>query len=437
LRLEPKDKAAGPLSITLGGECPKDTRQALLLREQAGRGARAACIDAAAVTNLTIDSQAMRLPGPFAAETDEVEELRIVRGAQKLDLARKDKAFVLRAPGSSEVPLNVGNQRISAILSAETRPATADSVGAGDGEISIQVSGGDEDSHREERILLGKPRAGAGLCFKRVTDNVTRCVADASAHDFEPDARLLKSLSLLSFAPSELSSFDVEAADFKERVLRRADGGYELQQPKGFAYDASRVADAVQGLGTLAAERWVAAGDEPAFGFAKPALRVSIRLAAQPEPRELLVGAKLHGGYYARLSPDPAVFVLSSELYSTLAEPLIDRTLCPFADAELGRIEARAGAGQPRSVEGPLREALSALRASGVAHLGPARAGEGFEAPKLEIAFVSKGGQRARVLIGRCEPGDTPRCYARLGNVDATFTLQGDIATSLRTLIIE
>jgi len=435
LELQPRDAAAPPVTITIGGSCPKDAQLALLLREQNGRAPRAGCIGASSLVELAVDSDALRLRGPFAAETDEVEELRIVRGAQKLEIARKDKGFVLRAPSQNDVPLKVGNERIAAVLAARGDAASGDVASPGDGEITIQISGGDEDAHREERILLGKPRADKSVCFRRVADGVTRCVAASQAHDLEPDARLLKSLSVLAFAPSELSSFSVEAPDFKERVARRSDGGYQLEEPAGFAHDGAQVAEAVRQLGTLEAERWVAAADEPAFGLSQPVLRVKVQLSNQP-PRELVLGERYRfTARYARLSPDPAVFLLDSELYSTLAQPLIDRTLCPFDDGAISRIDAKIRGAKPIALDGPLREAIGALRASGVAHLGPGRPNESFNKPDLELTYVSSGGKSARLLIGRCEPTESPRCYARRDDVDATFTLESNIAVSLRKLI--
>lgn len=436
LKLTPKDAAAGAVTITLGGACPKNPQQALLLREQTGRAPRAGCVDASFVTGLSIENDALRLRGPFAAETDEVEELYIARGAAKLELARKDKGFVLRAPGHSEVPLDVGNERIAAILGAEGELATTDVVGSGDAEIRVQIAGGDEASHREERILLGKRRPDHGLCFKRLADGITRCVTDEHSGDLEPDARLLRSLTLLDFAPSELVSFSVKTHDLEQRVGRGADGNYELEAPKGFAYDAARVTDAVQGLGTLQATRWVAPGDEPnQYGLNEPVLRARVRLTSSTEERELLIGNTLRGGYYGRLSPDPAVFVLGASLVSTLSEPLIDRALAPFTEDELATVEYRIGAGPPQKAEAALREALLALRASGVAHVGAARPDEGFERPELTLEYAAKSGKRKRVMIGLCEPLHASRCYARREGVNATFLLHNDIARTFRDLI--
>jgi hypothetical protein len=152
------------------------------------------------------------------------------------------------------------------------------------GELSIQITGADEASHRSEQVLVGKPRRDGSVCLKRSADAVVLCFTAEAAHAFEPDATLLKGLTVFSFAPSEVSSFSIEAAGMRETVLRHEDGSYELAEPKGFKHDGALVADAVQTLGALQAARWVAIADDPSFGLGAPRLRATVTLTADPSP---------------------------------------------------------------------------------------------------------------------------------------------------------
>src|SRR6185369_8990211 len=209
-----------------------------------------------------------------------------------------------------EVPLDAGNQRVSAILGARgerpSAPLSALNLEPPAGDVTIQIAGGDEASHRQERVLVGRARHDGSVCLQRDADHVVICVDAQTARAFAPDATLLKGLNVLSFAPSELSTFSVDAAGLGERVRRHDDGSYELEEPKGFLHDGSLVADAVQTLGALQAARWVSAsGDDPSFGLTSPRLRVGISLSAGGPTRELFVGAPTEGGYFARVSPDP------------------------------------------------------------------------------------------------------------------------------------
>lgn len=446
------DQSLAPVTLSFAQACPNDPTQALVMREQPGRSARAGCVPKEVADALHVSVDELRVTAPFAARPDEIEELRVVRGGQKLELARHDKEFVLRAPSHGEVPLDAGNARIAAIVDARgERPAKSSLAELGlepaAGEMSVQIAGADEAAHRSEWALVGKPRRDGSVCVKRTADGVVLCFGADTARAFEPDATLLKGLTLFNFAPADLVSFSIDAAGLHEVVRRHEDGSYELEQPKGFVHDGALVADAVQALGTLQAMRWVAESDAPSFGLATPRLRVNITLGAEPSPRELLVGAATPGGYFARIGTDPGVFVLARSVVDELGAPLIDRGLTPFAESESSRITVRAGdrslsftrpdqtwlapPNQPAQAT-RLLEPLSALRAEFAVHLGAATPAEGLAKPSCEVTFVAKSGKRVRLLIGsRDTLNDTPIAYARRDDVDATFALAQRTAAAL------
>jgi hypothetical protein len=441
------DKAAPAITLSLASSCPKDPAQALLLLEQPGKSPRAGCIPPEVAQGLHVNVDELRWSGPFAARTDEVEELRITRGSQKLELARKDKAFVLRAASNAEVPLDAGNARISAIVEAKgERPATNDlaelGLAPGAGELSIRIAGGDATAHRSEVVTVGKPRRDGSVCVKR-GDAVVLCFDAEAARAFEPDASLLKGLNIFSFAPSDLASFSVEGPGLHQTVRRNDDGGYQLEEPKGFKHDGSLVADAVQTLGTLQAVRWVAPGDDASLGLAPPRLHVSVTLAAGAGVRSLDIGGATAGGFFARASSDPGVFVVARSVFEALSAPLIERTLVPVPEAELVSIQLETGGHvvtAARSAErwqgllkGEAVEAILSLKAEQTVHLGAAKAHEGFVKPSLTLRFTAKNGQQYRLLVGaRDTLDDSPIAYARLDGVDATFALSERTATMLR-----
>ena len=451
VKLDLFDKSVPPITLTLGGGCPKAPELSLLLREQPGKPGRAGCLPNDIAAALHFTTAELRLAGPFAARADEIEELKLVRGSQKLELARKDSAFVMRAPTPGDVALEAGNERISSILQARGERSTASAVSLGleppAGEVSVQVAGASEASHREEKLLLGKARPDGSVCAKRQLDAVVLCFDKNSARAFEPDASLLRGLAVWSFAASELASFAVESKELHERVRRNADGSFELEEPKGFVHDGSLVADAVQALGALQAARWVATSDDPSFGLSAPRLRVTVT-PTTGAPRELVIGAETSDGYFARLSPDPAVFVLPRVAFADLSTPLVDRALCRWSKEELARVElgqgsrsltltregeAWQGSGVSSARAAELVEAVSALRAEQALHLGAARPNEGFGKPTATVSLTDKAGQRSRLLLGaRDTLGDSPIVYARRDDVDATFALSRRAAEDLQ-----
>jgi hypothetical protein len=454
LVLAVKDHAIKPITLSFGASCPKEPALALalVLREQDGHASRAGCIPQDVATALHVGGDDVRLRRPFSARTDEVEELRVSRGSQKLELARKDKAFVLRGPSSADVPLDAGNARISAIIEARGEAVPSPSLKdlglePAAGELSIQLASADEASHRSEKVAVGTPRPDGRVCVKRDADGVVLCFSAETAHAFEPDATLLKGLGLLGFAPSELASFSVVAPDLRESVRRNDDGSYDLIEPKGYLHDGSLVADAVQTLGTLQAARWVSGADNARFGLAEPRLRVTVTLKSGVS-RELAVGAATEGGFFARLGPDPGVFVLARSAFSDLSTPLIDRALCPLAKSEIAKItlkigsrsssierrgEAWDGAAVSSARAGELAETLSALRADFTVHLGAAKANEALAKPNLVVELSNGAGKSYRLRVGaRDTLNDSPIAYARLDGVDATFALSQRTVQSLQ-----
>jgi hypothetical protein len=441
------DKQAQPVTLAFG-TCPSNPAEALVLKEQAGKGPRAGCIPAEVAAALRVSAAEARLEGPFAARVDEVEELRISQGSQKLELARKDRGFLLRAPSNTEVLLDAGNARISAIVGTKgQRPTNVNLAELGlspsQGELSIQIAGADEAAHRSERVLVGKKRPDGGVCVQRQADQVVLCFNEEAAHAFEPDATLLKGLNLFRFAPSELQSFTLDAKGMKQVVRRSPEGSYTLEEPKGFKHDGSLVADAVQTLGTLQAVRWVPAGDLASFGLEPPRLRVSITLAEGAGSRELFVGAPTAGGFFARASTDPGVFVLSRADLDLLATPLIERALLPVPEAELVSIQvesggrtsqvAQVGARWEGGLTGEVVEAILALKAAQTVHLGAETPTEGLARPSVIVRFAAKNGQQFRLRVGANDAlGDSPIAYARLDGVDATFALSARTAKMLR-----
>jgi hypothetical protein len=451
LQLQPLDTKRAALTLTLGRSCPGAPEQALVLREGGEQPARAGCIPREVGEALRVTPEQLELKRPFSARVDEVEELELRRGDQKLELSRKDGGFLLKLPSRSEVPLDAGTQRLRQLVAvkAERVPQpdlAALGLSAPQGEAVIHLSGADGQRGRRELVKLGKPRADGSLCLQREADAVVLCLAAADAAAFLPDATLLKSLELTSFTPSQLAGFTLETPQLRQQVRRNPDGTFTLEEPQGYRHDGALVSDALQLLGDLHAERWVAGQAAAEHGLASPRLRADIELLADPKARrELRVGSPAEAGFFATLSPDPGVFVLARSSVLALESPLLDRALCPVPRAELARIELERGSkrlvltrrdevweasGSARA--GDLAETLSSLRAEQTVHLGPPGPGEGLAAPSLVVRFIDTKGTARRLRVGA---RDTLRganiAYARLDGVDATYALS---ATTLNAL---
>jgi hypothetical protein len=189
--------------------------------------------------------------------------------------------------------------------------------------------------------------------------------------------------------------------------------------------------------------RWVAKSDDASFGLERPRLHVSVTLAAGAGQRSLDVGAATSGGFFARASSDPGVFVLARSVFEALSAPLIERALVPVPETELLSIQLESGGHRVTATHsgerwqgtlpGEAVEAILALKAEQTVHLGAAKAHEGFAKPSLTLRFTAKNGQQYRLLIGaRDTLDDSLIAYARLDGVDATFALSERTASMLR-----
>ncbi len=436
--------AAGPdVTLTLGGSCPTVPEQSLALREQPDHGAKAGCVPRDLVEAFRVTPADLVASTAFGARLDEVEELQLAEGGRTLDLARKERGFVMRKPRPSEVPLDAGNQLISTLLSAKGQRLVAPQLAelgleAPLGKVTLRLAVG-ESVARAEAVQVGKVRADGSLCIQRDADKVVLCVDPVAAQAFRPDTAVVKPLDLLSVAPSEMTAIAVETPGLHQRVVRDADGSYALTEPAGFKHDGALVADLAQALGTLRAVRWLSAEDDGSHGLAAPRLRAKLELAKGAPPRELVVGARASDGYFAQLLPDPAVFVLARSDVEELEQPIIDRALCPLEEPAIARIELGQGSGrltlthtgeqwsseklEPARAQA-LAETLIALRAEQTLHLGAPKPNEGLSRPSLVIGYVDAQGKRRQVSVGA---GTTVRndelAFARLDGVDATFGL--------------
>lgn len=455
VRLEPHDPALPPVELKLGGACPGAPSLIVVLREGQGGPGKAGCLAREIGQALRVVPDELRLKTPCFARMDEVEELSLRIGTAKLELARKDTGFRLRAPNTGEVALDAGNQRITEIVRAvatrvESPELSRLGLAPASGELTVQAAGVKDRARQVERVLVGAPLADGSLFLQRERDKVVLRLDAEAARAFRVDASLLRPLEVLSFSPSELGSLSIHTQGRTERVSRSREGLYQLESPAGFSHDASLVADVVQTLGTLRAERWVADTDDGSFGLSKPQARVTLELLALAQGpagrRELTLGGPSLGGVFAKLDSDPGVFILARSAGMALTGSLVDRSLSPANLAALTQLELASGSRRLRlqrrdaswQSDGPLSparvlalvEALSSLKAAFLVHFGAALPNEGLTEPSLQVTFTGDKGEVRRLRIGRRDTlQGTSVFYARLDGVDATFAVaQGSLS---------
>jgi hypothetical protein len=152
------------------------------------------------------------------------------------------------------------------------------------------------------------------------------------------------------------------------------------------------------------------------------------------------LGADAPNGLYARRLSDGALFVAPRRWREQARRLLVDRHRFSVEASALAKVTLEHGRqrlvlrrreGALRLEEGPatasvsaLVEALETLRADEVAHLGPARADEGFAVPQLRVALEKLDGSSVRFDVGAFGlVRDARMAYTRVAGVDAIYLI--------------
>lgn len=457
LVLTPRERRAPSLALELGAPCPVDAALVLVLRRSPAEVA--GCVRKTLFDALKPPSKDWVDRTPFFAEPDEIEELVIEDGRRRLELARVEQGFSLRAPVKGKVELDAGNQRLDAMASLRGELLPKESMPPIELDARRRVTAravSPLDAETVEETLLVGRSADGRLLLRREQDGALLALDAESARLFEADATLIRSLQVLELEPSRLLSVDVRGSDLHQTLRRTQSGAYELEAPEGFSRDGALTSRLVDTLRSLRAVRWVA---DEARGFGLDAPRIQVRLGiedgdAGARQRELRVGSLTSGGAFASLDSD-GVFVIESATLETLTTWLIDRSVFMLDTDALNRLELERGPqrvvlsrrgnqlvqseGSPDLTPDQIRSVTAALAdfyAEAALHVGPPDRREGFERPLLRVsAELTRPGGGARRVAFRVGAGDAWRnvsvYYARLDGGNASYAVARSRVTPL------
>jgi hypothetical protein len=440
--------AQSPLRFQVGGSCPGDDTELVLVRQ--APNAQSACVARELEATLGLKRDAFLDEHAFSLHVDEVEELTIDSGQSKFRLVRKGTSFVLHTKTDSDVELEPGNQRIGDLLEARgsivagAKPSEL-GLDPAENKVSLRASGSSEADALVEVVRVGHKNPAGNLFVYREADGVTLEIPRDQAHAFAQDSTLLYSKKLSEFGPSSFISAEIAAGAGRQVLSRGANGELQLESPKGFAPDGGLSADVIQALGALTAERFVADADDGSFGFSHSPLNVHFSFkneASAKTSHTLVFGDETALGVYATLDQGGPVFVLPRTVQETLDTLLVNRSvfsaepasLASFALEQGGRtlrferhgehFEPTKAGSLPEDRMPDLLEALGNLRPEAAIHIGPAELAEGFSKPILSLSIAPKIGPAQTVTIGA---GDSWRAtsvfYLRVAGVNATFVI--------------
>ncbi len=266
-----------------------------------------------------------------------------------------------------------------------------------------------------------------------------------------------RSRAVLAREADDVVGLSITRGAVEERIASE-DGAWRVVAPLTAPADRVATRELIRALVTLRAARWVGAHEEPAYGLARPSLRVHIELR---EPRDeaggsesagastppadartaidLEVGGETDGGAFARIVGERDVFVLPEETLEALRRPLLDRELVALdttnatsvrltLDGVVSEIAQRDGVwvhgdvpAAPDATSAFL-ERLRSLRARSVVSYGHEPA---FE-PQL-VLEVRSGDEVRSLAVGAIEGAqESASALARVSGLDATFRLSAD-----------
>ena len=448
-RFEVESKASKqPFSFDVGGSCPGDPSQLVVVRRSPDAQSACATRELQATLRLSVDDFADR--HAFSLHSDEVEELDIKGGAHKFALLRKGNAFVLHATSDHDVELEAGNQRITALLEAVGEPATdkkPSELGLDPARMTVTLrSSAARDADVVQQVVrVGDTDSAGNLWLYRERDGAVLSMPRESARYFLPDSTLLFSRKLTEFGPSSFVSAEITRAGGNQSFARGSNDALVLLEPKGFELDGALASDVIQALGSLTADRFVADHDDGSFGLAKPSLSVHFVSKSDTVPQiehVLNFGSETPLGVYATLDEAGPVAVLQRSVRDACDTLLINRSVFPtMADAFSAisieahgrslRLERHGGelspvpaSALPKDRVADVLEALGNLHPEAATHTGPALPAEGLEKPSLILRLTPKVGPTQTVSFGA---GDSWRStsvfYLRVAGIDATFVM--------------
>ena len=202
--------------IEVGGVCPKNANEVVALRREPEP--LAACAPKSVMPGLSTPAEELVDRSLFTLRTDEVEAFVSVEADKRLELERKEKGFVMRAPQSGQIELEPGNQRIQSMLATrgelvqDAKPADL-GLDPPRGSVLMRSTAPLESRVVEESISIGKAAADGRVNVQRKQDGAVLLIDAVSAKSLLPDATLdAKSDNFRIFSQRSAGDRDQDAA---------------------------------------------------------------------------------------------------------------------------------------------------------------------------------------------------------------------------------
>src|SRR6266542_447772 len=417
----PEPTSAPRALIDVGGDCPGKSEATVAVRREPAPK-KAGCVPRSVLDSLSLTPESFVDRHLFSLRVDEIEQIALVSGGERLELVRSGVAGHMRAPSDAEVEAEVGQSFARTLheLSAEevVLHAKAEDFGfsaAPRATATLTKIDAADESAGTETIELGSETSDGFAYVRRLGDGAVLKVARDVARALVPSSFALRSRKVIDEAPARILRLFIASAAVHEVLRQSGSGEWTFEEPKGLAVDTRLADDVAEALANLRADRWVADDDDGSFGIAGS--RGSYQLELEGGLIRIETGRATSGGVFARRTDRPGIFVLPLVTQRTLETWAIDRSYFMVEPASVReiRLERRG----ERQVLAPARGAspeaglvteqfettrgvLAEARAEGVVHRGAPGREEGFDKPLLIVSVVrAEPAPTLRFVIGR------------------------------------
>ncbi len=439
--------------IVIGGACPDHPDDLIVVRTEPTK--LNACAPRGILEGLTMQASELADTRLFFAHEDEVEEIALTSadGASKIELARKGSGWHAREPFDRDLAgdeVDAANALVGSVIRAKgTNVAKSAGTSTAFTLLAhVRVHGGEMSG--DENVDVGEDGHHA-FVVHRIADGARLDVSLEVARKLMPSKVALKGRDVISPA---LETKDVNGITLRcgtPQDLSREGTAWKLHAPSGYVADQAGALDLIDQVSHLRADSWIAEADDGSFGVAT-ASSCSVTLTANARTVKFALGREGEGGIYAIVTDSAGgtspVFLEPRTFRDALAKILIDRSFSIESShaseivlsrgasrVELRRVADKlvahgaSDAGLAVTTES-ITNALDALRADDVVHLGPPAPDEGFAAP-FDVRIGTTHLRFGRDVLRK----NQAMVFARIDGVDATFAIARERVDPIRNAL--
>lgn len=238
-------------------------------------------------------------------------------------------------------------------------PDPAADYGLAEPRATLRVSTSDAVQPLVVRVG-GKTESGLNAFVQVEGQSTIHVVTEKQAQRLAVTPLELRDRNITSLAPDQIQRLDVES-EGRHYVLERSAGGWKVVEPAGAEPDTAAIGDLLRDLARLRARRFVAKGEDSAYGLDKPTMTVTFwrsnssgsQPSSQPEASQpadeqakyTLRVVRRSEGVLGRLNDDPYVFELESTVARVLTEELLNRQLWSLNADEVASLKIQSTGG--------------------------------------------------------------------------------------------